>query len=328
MNMNKNLRLITLLTSLFFLSACQKNIDIFTPEAGSFTGPDTVWRSIITPETAVVALKNDLRLPTVADNFPYNNTGIVYSSGSFALSIPANGLVNSLGVYPSGNIDRQSLLIQKKGDFIAMGMPTVSNRRLMVSGGAFYLGLKNNNDELSVSAGSRLEVRYNSSLRDTGMKVFNGTDDINNGFNWTPTTDAAFNSTTASATGYDVFTNKLQWVHSARILDTVGIGQTFFSLKLPNNYTNANTVAYISFNDMQAVAGLYPNIIARNFVSASLPVNKSITIIVISKQAGDYYLGSQQTTTSAASSGSGTQDIIVTPVKSSLAAIKAYLATL
>lgn len=222
----------------------------------------------------------------------------------------------------------ETLLTHKKGDFIAMGMPTTSNDRLLVTGGAFFIGLKNNNDDLFVSQGNKLSVKFNAASPVHGNKIFNPALDSAHGFTWVQNTDTAHNKSTITSTGYEIQTNKLMYVQTAYYFDTTGIAQTNVSLKLPSNYTNANTAAYIAFNDMECVAALKANFSSRTFISPSLPVNRIATIVVISKQAGDYYLGTQQITTTGSSTGGISQTVLFSPVKKSLPFIKSYLSNL
>ncbi len=318
--------LLTVFSGFILFESCQKKIDSFVPD-GVQNAPDTVWTNLITSTSPVTSLKNDLRIAKVADSFSYNNSGIVFNSGSYSLGIPANSLVNNGGVFPTGTVSRQSLLVQHKGDFIALSIPTVAGLRLLVSGGAFFLNLKNQNADLSIATGSSLTAKYNSTTV-SGMKVYNGLDDVASGFNWTENTDVVYNKVNVGVNGYEVLTNKTQWIQAAYLFDTTGIPETTFALKLPSNYTNGNTVAYISFNDMQCVSGL-PGIVAqRKFVSGDLPVGRPITIVVISKQADDYYFAIQQTVTAAPSSGTGSQEIALTPVKTPMTTIRSYLSNL
>lgn len=323
--MKNNFILRSAFAALFFMQGCQKNIDAFIPDAASAAG--TEWQNTITPASPVAALRNDLSFPKVADSFLYNSAGNFSLSGDLGLSVPPGALSTNGGTLPAGIIKRQSLLVRKKGDFIAMSIPTVSNGRLLISGGAYFIDLKNNNDELLVPQGKKIFLQYTNIAPAQNMRVFNGTGDITMGFTWTVNTDTAFNKVAISQPGYEVQTNKLQWLQTARFLDTAGIARTTLSLKLPVNYTNTNTVVYISFNDFLCVAGVPGNAVLRKFIFGDLPVNRSVTVVVISKQAGDYYLGKIVTNTSG-STGTTATEIVITPVKTSLANIRSYLQSL
>ncbi len=316
-----------LATTLVGLSSCQKNIDTFIPDPTPST-LDTVWQNNLPASASITSLKNELRIAATTDSFSYANTGIVFSSGNISLGIPANGLAKNNGLVPSGIVNRETLLTHKKGDFIAMDMPTTSQGRLLITGGAFFIGLKNNGDELLVSQGNKLTVKFNSNLPVAGNKIFNASIDSANGFTWLQNNDTVYNRSGITNTGYEIQTNKLKYVQTAYYFDTTGIAQTFVSLKLPSNYTNTNTAAYISFNNMECVAALNANVNTRTFVSTALPVNKVATIVVISKQAGDYYFGTQQITTTGSTVGSINQTVLFSPTKKSLQFIKAYLSNL
>lgn len=314
------------LSMLTCLTACQKNIDLFVADPMQiFT--DTVWQNNLPSNAAVVSLKNELKAPKIIDSFSYSNAGVIFSSGNISLTVPANGLLNNSGTVPAGTIKRESLLIQKKGDFIAMNMPTTVNGKLLVTGGAFFLGLKNNNIPLSVSPGNKLTVRYNNTLPVPNNHIYNAVVDSATGLfiRWEQNNDTALNRSFATANGYEIQTNKLQFVQTAHLLDTVGIAQTTISLNLPPQYTNTNTVAYISFNNIESVASLTANIATRKFLSSLLPVNKPVTVVVISKQGSDYYFGSIQAITTFSAGGTAVQEVTLIPIKKALENIKIFL---
>lgn len=326
--MNKFFTIAGAMVLFVLLTGCQKKIDEFIPDSNSLNAPDTVWQAVVPSGSAVVALRNDLKQLSAYDSFAYNNTGIVFNSGNYSLTVPPNALSSSGGIVTGGTVVRESQLLQKKGDYIMQSMPTVSGGRLLISGGEFFLGLKNGINELHVSTGDSLTIKFNSTNIFPATQVYNLTGDITTGYEWALNTEPAFNKVNISSAGYEVIVNRLQWVQPAYIFDTTGIPETVFSLKLPSNYTNVNTEAYISFNGMQCVANMNGNVGNRSFVSGPLPVGQPVTIVVISKQAGDYYLGIVQTTTALPSSGTGTQEAVITPVKTSLAGIRSYLANL
>ncbi len=311
------------------MAACQKNIDLFVADAAPAFA-DTVWQNNIAANAAVNILKNEIKVQKLTDSFTYSNAGIVFSSGNISLTIPANGLTKNNGTVPVGSIKRETLLTQKKGDFIAMGMPTTINGKLLVTGGSFFLGLKNNNDEVLVSQGNKLTVRFSNNAPAQNNTIYNAVIDSATGsfIRWEQNNDTAFNKSFATASGYEIQTNKLRFVQTAHLLDTVGVAQTTLSLKLPANYTNTNTIAYISFNSIETVAGFTPNMATRKFTSTLLPVNKPVTIVVISKQGSDYYLGNLQTVTNFSITGTPTQELNIVPVKRSLQQIKTYLDSL
>ena len=308
------------------LSSCQKNVDAFIPDNFQLIA-DTIWQNNVPSNAPVFSLKGDLRVARVLDSFSYSNSNFTFSSGIVSLTIPTNSLVKNSGVLTSGIVQRETLLSFKKGDYIANDMPTTSNDRLLVSGGAVYLNFKNNGDNLSIGQGNKITVKFNAPNPYQYNRIFNASPDSSGGFNWIANNDTAFNKSGITATGYEIQTNKTQHIQTAHFMEVAGIAQTILTVKLPTNYTNTNTSCYVSFNDETCVAGLKANVAFHTFISPVLPVNKLVTVVVISKQAGDYYLGTQQTTTTLNGS-SPTATVFVMPVKRSLEYIKSFLNTL
>jgi hypothetical protein len=66
----------------------------------------------------------------------------------------------------------------------------------------------------------------------------------------------------------------------------------------------------------------------RKFISVKLPVGKQITVVVISKQGNDYFLGYKSATTALSTTGPVNQLVHVVPIKRSLPEILAYLSSL
>ena len=98
--------------------------------------------------------------------------------------------------------------------------------------------------------------------------------------------------------------------------------------ELASYFTNSNTIAYTVFRDFRSVVGMYGDVNSRKFSTGLLPVGKQVTVVVISKQGNDFFIGSQNVTTATSASNPGEQTVAVTPVKKSLAEIISFLNTL
>lgn len=314
------LRSLLPLLTVLLLASCQKDIDNFVPDGPAVA--DTTWQSSITSSMPVMSLKNDLLLPKRTDIFTYNNTDIVFANGQTILTIPAGSLVSNGGTaITSGTLTETSLLLQRKGDIIRMSMPTVSDGRLLVSGGFFFLDLKKGNDSVRIQSDTSVSLKYNTTIAAPDMKVYNASGDLLSGYTWNVNNNTLRNKVTVTGTGLDIALNRTQWVHPAYIFDTVGIPQTRLSVKLPSNYTNANTAVYIVFSDMQCVAEAKADVGSRAFNTIDIPANRSVSVVVLSKQSTDYYLGYQQVLTTV----SAPQVISISPVKKSFENVVSYL---
>ena len=56
----------------FLLNACQKNTDIFIPDAGQLNGPDTAWTIAINSSIQINSLKSNLLIKPFVDSFEVN----------------------------------------------------------------------------------------------------------------------------------------------------------------------------------------------------------------------------------------------------------------
>lgn len=312
-----------LIVAILAAAGCQKKVDLFVPDEVQ-TSPDLTWYTTIQSSMPIVQLRNDLRPVVQVDSFVYNPAGLVYNTGLMGISLPPASLVKSNGSNPSGYVRRDANVLRKKGEWISAGISTEADNRLLISGGVVSMNLNNTGSELFINAGQNIKIRYNVNQTQPGMQLYNGFQ-VNHGYAFQLNADPAMNYVSTIGGGYELTTTKVKLLQSAYLFDTIGIPQTKLRVSLPSHYTNANTQVFISFNDMACVHELRPDIALKNFVSGDLPVNRPVTIVVLSKQAGDYYMESRQTVITLPSSGMGTSDVLMTPVKKTLAQVKAEL---
>jgi hypothetical protein len=206
-----------------------------------------------------------------------------------------------------------------------MGTSTVSNGKLLVSGGEFFVQVSKSGNDLQLAHSPAAYFAYTGSGTSQNLSIFNG--DLSNPlqFNWIQNTDPV-NIFSVNNQSFQVASNGLQWINCAYLYDTT-VSTVTLDASLPNNYTNANTLVYIVFRDIRSVAGMYGNVATQKFSSIPLPVGNTVTLVVLSKQASDYYMGAQ--TTTIASPGSGMhQTIAVSPKKVTWTNIQQFLDTL
>ena len=314
------------LTAVLVLNACKKDTDIFVPDEGQ-TGPDISWYSNITVSMSVSVLKSNLLLQPFSDTVQVgSNTSHLISSAGLECTFPPNSLVNNAYQPVTGTVNLESLLLKKKGDIIRMGAPTVSNGRLVVSGGEFFIRVSHTGSELQLDPSLRAVLQFQeSAVPLQNLKIFNGNASAPLQFNWIPDTDS-LNTVVSNNQFYEVRTNQLHWINGGYIYDT-SVARVVVDAALPNNYTNANSIVYLVFRDFRSVAGMYGDVANRIFSSNPVPAGNMVTLVVISKQGNDYFMGNQSATTVAAVANAH-QKIVVTPVKTTLPNIKQYLDSL
>jgi hypothetical protein len=159
------------------------------------------------------------------------------------------------------------------------------------------------------------------------MKLFLGDESNAAQLNWLPSTNAA-DTIIAGPLFYDITTTHLRWINCDYFYDTANITRSVISTTLPSNYTNANTATFLVFRELRSVLSMHANASEKTFVSDKVPNGKLVTVVVMSKQGNDYFLGKESATTGVNATANNVQKVNVTPVKTSLADIKLYLATL
>jgi hypothetical protein len=324
MKLKKNILAILTGTGLM-LSACQKeNIDIFLPD--NVASADTNWVTDIAPSMSVSLLTADLAIPAYTDSIEINNntTSLITSSG-LRCSFRENSLTDSNNIPVSGKITMQSLLLKKKGDMIRLNKSTTSNGYVITSEGMFYIKLKKDGSSVKLATHSKMNIQYAESQPTSPIKLFYGTDAGQGGLNWYLNTDPD-NNITALNDGYKVNTNRLNWINAGYLIDSNITQNISINISLAKHFTNANTIAWLVLKHHRSVINLNGDVVNRKFSCTGIPGGKEATILVISRQVDDYYLGREDITTSA---GSGNLlSVPVTPVKITLDALMQYINSL
>ncbi len=285
---------------------------------------NTNWYNTVSDTLPVMDLKQKLLLPLFTDSFtiPYNSSPlkILCASGLQCSILPSSLSAGGQGV--TGTIDVQTILLKKKGDMIRMDKPTISNDKVLVSGGSFYIALAKGGNPISIVSGA-IGIHYTENNPSFAMKLFNGDTTNSQQFNWMPNV-ADSSNVVADSAGYKILTQKLNWLNCDYFYDTTA-PKTMVAASLPAYFTNATTIAFLAFNDVRAVVGMYGTAVTKQFITGNVPVGKPATVIIISKQGNNYYLGQQTVTTASPATGLTDQFVPITPVKTTLDNIMQHL---
>jgi len=318
-----------LFSGCFLLNACQKNIDIFVPGPGVSTGPDTTWHTAITPGMPVTVLKTDLLPGVLVDSFDVTATTVTLNiTAGLQIIFPPNCCVNGIGQPVTGKVHVEVALLKKKGDLIRTAAPTTYNDSLLVTAGNIFIKLKKDGQALQLAPGVKIYIKYTDSPINQAMKLFVGDETNPLHLNWLPNPDVVNNSITAASQHYEIFTNRQRWINIAYKYEFNNTVKVNIAAGLSNYFTNANTIAFTVLKDLNSVVAMHGDAISRKFTSANVPVGKVVTVVVISKQENDYYLGYESAVAQAPTSGPAVQTVNVVPIKKSLPEIISYLNSL
>jgi hypothetical protein len=327
--MNRKIIILVLFAGSLFLNACQKDIDVFVPDAGQLNGPDTSWQNTITATTPVSVLKNNLLTEPYRDTITVNaNIATVVTPFGMQINFPPNCCVNGAAQPVTGKVDIEIQVVKKKGDMIRLDKPSIFNDSTLTTAGQIFISLKKNGELLHLAPGIRYNINYVDLPTSQQMKFFIGDESNAQAFNWLPTPDPGLDTIVITPQLYQIYTNRLRWISVAQLFEINTSGRVNITADMASYFTNANTVAFTVFKDIRSVVAMRPNVGTRKFITGRLPVGKAITVIVISKQGNDYYLGYESAVTQTVSSTPSVQHINVVPIKKSLTEILSYLNTL
>ncbi|HTB52965.1 MAG TPA: hypothetical protein VK718_09355 [Ferruginibacter sp.] len=322
--------LLILITGVVCLTGCEKSTNKFVPDAGQLTGPDNAWYNVISSSLPVTGLKNALAIIPVSDSFTVSNTttNITTPSG-LAFTFAPNTFVNSADQYVTGTIQQQTLVIKTKGDLIRAGLSTVADNQLLISEGSLFLAFSQNGSDVQLANGAKYTVSYTTDSSIASTETFTANQAGVDYFNWTANTDVTNDSISeTNDTTYAIISNNLKWMSFENLYDTNAI-KTTVAIDMPSNFTNATSVAYLVFNNIGSVVSLYGDATSHIFSTTQIiPVGQQATMIVISKQGNDYYLGYQNFVTATPSGTASAQIVSMLPVISSIGNIDAYLNSL
>lgn len=315
----------------FFLNACQKDIDIFVPDPGQTNGPDTSWHGTVTATMPVSALKNGLLIEPYRDTISVGaNVASITTTFGVQLNFPPHCCVTGAGQPVTGKVDVELMVAKKKGDMIRQNRPSTYNDTMLVTAGQIFIELKKDGQALQLAPGVRINIRYTDLPVNPQMKFFVGDETNPQYFNWLPTNDPSGDTIIMGSQAYEIYTKREKWISIATPFDVnVTAPKVQISADIASYFTNANTIAFTVFKDVRSVIAMKPDLITRKFVTGKLPTGKQVTVVVISKQANDYYLGFESAVTQAQPSIPATpQPVHVVPIKKSLPEIIAYLSSL
>jgi hypothetical protein len=313
------------------LNACQKDIDIFVPDPGQINGPDTSWQNTVTATMPVSILKTNLaQEPVYLDSFTVNaNIASVTTPFGIQVNFPPNCCATSAGQPVTGKVQVEIMAIKKKGDMIRQNKPSTWNDSMLVTAGQIFIQLKKDGQALQLAPGIRINIHYVDLPINTQMKFFIGDETNAQRFNWLPTPTPSLDTIVMGSQSYEIYTKQQRWISLATLFDAnITAPKVKVSADIAPYFTNANTVAFTVFKDVRSVVAMQADLSARKFMTGKLPVGKQVTVVVISKQGADYYLGFESAATQIPAANATIQHVRVVPIKKSLPEILAYLSTL
>ena len=184
----------------------------------------------------------------------------------------------------------------KKGDFIKSYRPNSSNGFPLETGGAFFIRITKNGNELVLAPGASVKIKWTDiEAPKQYMQAYYGKEGspvpagpLDSAHNWIPDSDTSWlkpwyrTSGNGVRTGYMLETKKLRWVSAQHALVPNTKLTNIYGI-LPPNFTNKNTLVFAVFSNTRTVLSLKSDFASRSFTTGNVPMGTKMTLVSISK---------------------------------------------
>ena len=298
---------------------------------------DTAWVKSIGSNANIFSLADSIfQKAYFTDSIDLTKDQTIQFGDSLELEFKGNCLTTGTGLLQDGKAKIELIKILKKGDFIKAFRPNSSFGYPLETGGAFFIRITKNGNELVLAPGTSLKIKWSdidapkpnmqAYYGKEGFPIPNGA--LDSAHNWFPDSDTSWlkpwNKTSGNGvrTGYILETKKLRWVSAQHSLMPNTKLTNIYGI-LPPNYTNKNSLVFAVFANSRTVLSLKSDFASRSFTTGNIPLGTKMTLVSISKIDKDFYLG-----TKLVNDVGTIVNYSFTPEKKSLAQILEYLNSL
>jgi hypothetical protein len=291
---NINKILTALLLMVVFLQACKdKKNDVPAPTSTSNTISDFIKRNTTASQNFTVNVSN-------------SDTTITGQKGTI-VKIPKNAFVTLNGQPVNGGVKIELKEIFSKAEMVLSSIPTISDGKLLISGGEVYINATTVNGEpLKIDSMRTPTVQVpNNNNPQAGMTLFTGVQNGNT-FNWKPvqvdTTSQTYNPKDSIRNYqhlpsffqqdiYYVFTlQNFGWTNCDRFWNVPNVTSIKVDCQKFNSFANV----YVVFKNLQCVMQLplLPDgtlYISNSDGYTNMPVGEEITIIAVALENSKSY---------------------------------------
>lgn len=237
------------------------------------------------------------------DNSQYSITG---NQGT-KVTFPANAFVTSNGTPVKGDVSIELKEIYDKSDMVLSDRPTMSNGRILISGGELFIGATANGQELRLDENTNILIELAPTTTvDTTMGLFTGTE-TDSIFNWTQvdidttaTRDDSLWYVSDPGYYYDpshyVFAiSTLGWINCDKF---IGSASTYMHVTCTGEPTPSATKVYLIFKNLNGVAQLNYEWGAHKYYSVMAPIGEQATIVAFGIKDNKEYFATKDITVS------------------------------
>ncbi len=175
-------KLLTISTILLFFS-CAKKEEIKTEKKSSINSEKTIADNLENDKKSLFNLLSKFENQSQFFNISSSKPSIVKGKkGTIIHIVPSNlELENGNKITGKIKVELKELINQK--DLLKNNVQTVSNGKLLISGGSYYIDITSNGNKVNLKKGKTLEVEF-PKITNRNMELFYGQRDSLNQMNW------------------------------------------------------------------------------------------------------------------------------------------------
>ncbi len=130
---------------------------------------------------------------------------IIETQKGIVISVPAGSFVNKFGSSPEGIIDLEVKEAMTPLDIMKAGLNTMSNGKLLETGGMFYINARDGEENLAINQSKPLNVNVPVNNNKKDMMLFKGERKVDGSINWVDPKAMRKKLTTVDITGLDFY---------------------------------------------------------------------------------------------------------------------------
>jgi len=168
-----------------FLLGCDAKKNTTTAVSTPFLADTLPCVTILPEETLDIKTRHNQYITSVTQKFivAKNRIGVIQGKKGLRITINPAVLEKEDGIAVDGPVQVNIVELTSSEELFAANAATMSNGRLLASGGSYFIGMTCNGEKLKIKTGNSLEVEF-PKFKDGEMELFYGSRDEENNMNW------------------------------------------------------------------------------------------------------------------------------------------------
>lgn len=250
--------------------------------------------------------KTEVKSQTFTIDTDNGQSSITGNQGT-KVTFPANAFITSNGTPVTGAVSIELKEIYNKSDMVLSDRPTMSNGRILISGGEIFIGATANGQELRLATNTNILIELAPTTTvDTTMGLFTGTE-TDSIFNWTPVdidTTASRDDSLWYVSDPGYYYDPSHYVFAISTLGWINCDRfnpqetTYMHVTCHGEPTPSATKVYLIFKNLNSVAQLHYEWGANKYYSGMAPIGEQVTIVAFGIKDNKEYFATKEITIS------------------------------